>query len=142
MEETGTVEKILPNGEVLIAVARSSACGSCSMSGFCFSDDSKTLKFQAKADFPVIEGQSVKLSIDEGSFLKYSIITYLMPVVLLILGAIIGTMINSKQEADNPVFAIIGGIFGLLIGLFLVRNFSRRLENKNKTIIKILDDRK
>jgi len=142
MEETGTVEKILPNGEVIIAVARSSACGNCSMSGMCFSDESKTIKFQAKADFPVKEGQSVRLSIDSSNFLKYSIITYLMPVVLLIAGAVIGTMFNAKQTTENPIFAIIGGIIGLLIGLFLVRNFSKRLDNKNKTIIKILDDRK
>lgn len=141
MEETGTVEKILPNGQVLIAVERSTACGGCSMSGFCFSDESKTLKFQAKADFPVKEGQSVRLSIDENNFLKFSVITYLMPVALLIAGAVIGTALNANHTSENPIFAIIGGISGLVVGLFLVRSFSKRLDKKNKTIIKILDDR-
>ena len=139
MEETGTVEKILKNGEVLISVSRSSACGNCSMSGFCFSDDSKTIKFQAKADFPVKVGQSVRLSIDESNFMKYSLVTYLMPVILLIAGAVIGTVPGGKE---NPLPAIIGGITGLLAGLFLVRIFSKRLEKKNKTIITVSDDRK
>lgn len=140
MEETGTVEKILPNGEVMITVERSSACGNCSMSGFCFSDDTKSIKLQAKTDFPVKIGQSVRLSIDEGNFLRYSIITYFMPVVLLVAGAVIGDSIKGGASGD-PLFAIIGGTAGLLLGLLLVRRYSKRVEAKKKTIIKVTDVR-
>jgi sigma-E factor negative regulatory protein RseC len=141
MEETGTIEEILPNGEVLIAVERSSACGKCSMSGLCFSDDAKPIKLQAKADFPVKVGQMVRLTLDEGNLLKYSVITYLMPVMLLIAGAVIGSSIKGGGNSGDPLFSIIGGAIGLLIGLFLVKKYSKRLENKNKMIIKVSDVR-
>jgi len=139
MEETGTIEKLLPNGEVMIAVERSSACGNCSMSGLCFSDDTKIIKLQAKADFPVTVGQIVRLSLDEGNFLKYSVITYLMPVILLLAGAVIGGSIRGGGNSGDPLFSIIGGVIGLLTGLFLVKKYSKRLEDKNKMIIKVSD---
>ena len=139
MEETGTIEKLLPNGEVMIAVERSSACGNCSMSGLCFSDDTKIIKLQAKADFPVKEGQIVRLTLDEGNFLKYSVITYLMPVILLLAGAVIGGSIRGGGNSGDPLFSIIGGVIGLLTGLFLVKKYSKRLEDKNKMIIKVSD---
>jgi sigma-E factor negative regulatory protein RseC len=142
MDEQGTVEQILPNGEIMIAVERSSACGNCAMSGLCFTDDTKTIRLQARADFPVKVGQIVRLSLEEGNLLKYSVITYLMPVILLITGAVIGGSIRGGGNSGNPLFSIIGGVTGLLIGLFLVKRYSKRLEDKNKIIIKVSDVRK
>jgi len=139
MDETGTVEKILPNGEVEITVQRSSACRGCAMNKLCFSDGADVLRVKVKPDFTCKKGDQVRLQIDAGNLVKYSFITYLVPIFLLIVFAILGDYINEMREIESELPSVIGGIFGLIVGLLFVRGFSKRLEAGDKMVVKVLE---
>jgi sigma-E factor negative regulatory protein RseC len=138
MDEIGIVEKILPGGEAVVIVERSSACAGCEMSGICFSDGRKILRVKVKPDFPCHEGQRVRLDLDAANFVKYSFITYIIPVLLLMFGAGISESLFTAP-GGHQYFTIAGGFIGLALGMLFVRFYSRRLERKDKVVVKVIN---
>ena len=65
-------------------------------------------------------GDRVELSVPQGAVLRSSLLVYLLPLVLLISGALIGEW----SWAGDPG-AIVGGFVGLLAGFGLVRLHAR-----------------
>lgn len=139
MEQVGLV-KTVSNGRAEVEIKRISGCGGgCKSCGGC-DTPTHTLILKndlgAKAgDFVVVQGESKKL-------LKYTMIVYMIPFFMLVIGIFSSVHILKNMEISNyePLSFLIGIVF-LALGYFIVRIYDNSIgkkEDDTVTMIKIM----
>jgi sigma-E factor negative regulatory protein RseC len=116
MLRTGRV--VQAEGETLkVCFSRMDACESC---GMCDAGRQETVvKLQGKARI----GDIVEVEMPDARVLKTSIITYVIPLAMLIAGLWIGSVLWREQE----FCVVLSGIAGLLLGYFCLKKIDRHL---------------
>lgn len=128
MENSGVVKE-LDGTDVIIEVAPVSAgCGRCHEEGGCGSNllnqslrSKKASLYRLPNQIAAKVGDRVVLSVPEGAVLRASLWAYLIPAILLILGAALGTALFA-----HDAMALLGGGFGLMLGLLVLRYVQKR----------------
>ncbi|MFT6310978.1 MAG: sigma-E factor negative regulatory protein RseC [Porticoccus sp.] len=125
MREVGTVVAI-EERSLWVETSRQTACGSCSAQKGCgtsllaklFPNRQHFVRVLAEPGqiLPLEIGQEVTLEVSDSLIVKASLIMYVVPIALLLIGAAIG---DTKGASDG--YAILGGLIGLFGGLALVR---------------------
>jgi len=125
--EEGIVEKS-NSDRVLVRVARTEACAHCQTRGACQMFSRKEMRVEVLNDLGAKEGDRVKISVPTGSFLKLSMIVYLLPVAALIGGAYAGTL----WGADGALPVLFGA---LAMGLTfpILRRYNRSALSPSST---------
>lgn len=59
-------------------------------------------------------GEQVMLGLEEGAFLKSALLAYLFPLLMLVLGAVLGLWL-AGPVASRDLYAALGGLSGLII---------------------------
>lgn len=123
--EQATVVDVFDDG-VLVESINRSACGQCAAKSVCgqntlarWAESSNNLII-AKPDASLRSGDVIEISMDGAIIAKASLVVYLMPLLMLILGSSVAHALLA-----NDVSAFIGALIGLLLGTYLVRVFSR-----------------
>lgn len=101
IEETAVVSAVNASG-VRVAAARNSACAQCSSKSNCsqgvLSEWGKGKTVEIEVDNPdaliVAIGQSVIIGLEEGGLVRASLLLYLLPLALLIVGALLGSALG------------------------------------------------
>lgn len=135
LTETGQVISVDAEG-VWVRVVRQSACSACQTGAACGQKSLSAFFSQRAMDFYVAnvlgarEGDCVELGIPENNLVTLAFLTYLMPLLLLILGAVVGdwgwelmssfSMI-SVVPISRDVAAMLGGAVGIICGFLLLR---------------------
>jgi sigma-E factor negative regulatory protein RseC len=105
-----------------IEVVRKSACGLCGQTSGCGNAfwgklfAHKASSFNAQNHINAQVGQSVIVGIDEAAVMKSALVLYLVPLAVMLLGAIIAT-----QVVDSDLSAMLGASVGLVLGYFWVK---------------------
>lgn len=98
---------------------RAAACGSCSSASGCQSGllglGGGTRRYQVENRIGAVLGERVSLVVADGTVLRASWFSYLLPAILAICGAFVG------QAVGNDPGAIAGTISGLVVGFFYLR---------------------
>ncbi len=130
ISEQGTVEKIHKNA-ASIKVIKSSACNHCTEKDSCNVSE-RNMIIEVANILNAKEGDQVEVSVPEGTFIKLSLMVYILPVAALMTGAFLGNFISSKCNTDPSITAAITG------AIFLVASFLgiKRFEKKNQTGVK------
>lgn len=125
MREIGTIVAI-EERSLWVETSRQTACGSCSAQKGCgtsllaklFPNRQHFVRVLAQAEqiSPLQVGQEVTIEVSDSLIVKASLIMYLVPIALLLLGAAIG---DTSGGSDG--YAIVGAAIGLSTGLALVR---------------------
>lgn len=117
--ETAVVQEVTHDDKVIVLVNRSEACGSCAAKGGCTALGGQTKDFTLTLqNFDnAAAGDIVKISISESAVIKASIALYLVPAIVLILGAVLGSKL-APQSANAEAWSLIGAFTGLTIGFF------------------------
>ena len=107
---------------------RAVGCGNCDSPGGCrsgfFSGNGVLRQYRVPNAINAAVGEDVQLITADGSLLKISLLAYGVPTLLVLLGAALG------QSLHGDLWAINGAIFGLLLGVVILRDGQRRaLEN-------------
>lgn len=124
IEETGTVVAV-EDDAVWVETVRVTACQSCSANKGCGHAvlDRKHAGSRARVrainDLPLKVDQTVILGLPDGALLKGSVMVYLVPLILLFVGALLGERFGSDGAA-------IGGVAGLFFGFLLNRWYSQQ----------------
>jgi len=129
MEETAQVIKTEP-GFAWVRAQRQATCGHCSVRQGCgtgvignlFSRRLSNIRALNRAGAE--EGDYVIVGLQESSLLKSALISYLLPLVLMLVGAVVA---ESFQLTHSELGAIFGAVVGLLLAWFLVRRFARHI---------------
>lgn len=70
-------------------------------------------------------GEAVVIGIEEGALLAGSLIAYLVPLLSVCIGALIGSRVAGAQSTSD-IYAVVGAVFGLVAGFTWVRMYTSR----------------
>jgi sigma-E factor negative regulatory protein RseC len=125
MRELGTVVAI-EERSLWVETSRQTACGSCSAQKGCgtsllaklFPNRQHFVRVLAQVDqiSSLQVGQEVTIEVSDSLIVKASLIMYLVPIALLLIGAAVG-----DTEGGSDGYAILGAVIGMTAGLTLVR---------------------
>jgi sigma-E factor negative regulatory protein RseC len=96
-------------------------CGRCHETGGCQSGilgqlfSSKPRQFRIANRIGVLPGDRVVVRVAGGETLRAALLTYVLPVLFLLLGAIAGTVLG--EAGNNDASAALGALAGLAIGV-------------------------
>ncbi len=103
-----------------ITTMRSSACKGCSSQGSCgTSHSSKEMTVTVKNTLGVQTGDRVVIGLDTKPMVILSFLLYVFPIILLIIGALIGDSLAPLLEMDRSLCAMILG-FSFFGAAFLI----------------------
>lgn len=121
IEATGIVRE-LEGSQALVEVQRRTACGGCASQDGCGTSviaawfGRRPSRLWVRAPTPVRVGETVVVSLPEAMLLQASLLMYLLPVLGLVGGAALGSLLaGAATGGDLP--GIAGGVLGLLAGL-------------------------
>lgn len=139
--EIATVVSV-ENGVIRVTPERKSSCGSCSVQSGCGISvlsnvlGKKETAFEVMSQITVKKGDKVIISLKDNMLLLVSVVVYLLPLVLMIVGGLAGMLLNDLvlnemllSEFNMPQWltaetaSIIGIVCGLLAGLIFSRLF-------------------
>jgi len=133
--ETGRVVKV-KDGKAMIEIARSSACEKCHTD--CgIKSGQRTMLVEVNDPIGVHEDQYVQLSMQSASALRASFIVYMIPLLALVVGALLGEYLGTTFGIRNGLEILFS--FGFLgLSLIVVRLYNNRFKQdlKNQPVIR------
>jgi len=142
MIQTRAVIIRLEGDDALVESTQGGGCGSCDSENGCGSGKlsqlfcSEPRRFRVRNEANAQVGTLVQVNLPEGVLLQSALLMYILPLVLLMAGALAGA--QWAQDATNAdVSAAIGGLAGLICGFVLVKVLSlrRRLSSVARPVI-------
>jgi len=135
-EQIGIVVEI--DGEM--AKVRATRHGDCKNCGACPGDNAMIVDAQNPVSAKV--GQNVAFEIQEVNMLQAAFIVYILPLVAIFIGALLGGYIAPKVGSQSIVlFQVIGGIIAFILSVLYIKFFDKSARNNIKmqpVITKIL----
>jgi sigma-E factor negative regulatory protein RseC len=123
-----------------VKCTRSAACESCKAKDFCDtvggSDDDVEIEAINAAKAKVDD--RVTISFKTSSLLKVSFLVYMVPVLFLILGVVIGDKIAAIFNYDQSIFSVLAGLLFLLAAFFFVKTKGSKMSKKDEYKPKII----
>lgn len=117
------------NGNLVVKVGRQEACGSCAIKDSCGQKEDTFINVQSSED--ISKGDRVLVQSDSSDITKYSIYVYILPVVMMVVGAIIPNVFMKNASMDiNTLTLLFVGAF-LLVSLMIVKALDGRIKDQN-----------
>jgi len=140
IEEEGIVTEIRED-YAYVEVQRSAACEGCDAR--CSISDSGGQRMQVRAlnEAGAYPDDRVKLAISERSFLRGSFLIYILPVLFLVIGAVLGERYGQAVLglADAQAAAALVAVAFLALGLVVVAIGSMRLSRREEYIPRVVE---
>ena len=142
IEETAHV--VETQGEYAwVETERRSSCGSCSAKGCGTGALSKILgrrsqRLKVLNPIDAKAGDTVVLGIHEQALLKGSLAVYIVPLLAMLGGALLGEGLAPQWGSDSEAMSLLFGLFGLAAGFFWLHRYNRRLSRDERFMAVIL----
>lgn len=127
MLELATVNKIISDNLVEVAINRSKACGKCCA---CKPVGNEIFSMRAINDVGAKIGDPVEVEYASTEILKATFVVFLLPIVLLVLGYLIG----NRNGEKTGVFV---GLLFLVLGLIVARYYDLVFNKRSGRLAKI-----
>lgn len=142
MMQTRAVIIRLEGADALVESTQGGGCGSCDSENGCGSGKlsqlfcSEPRRFRVRNEANAQVGTLVQVNLPEGVLLQSALLMYILPLVLLMAGALAGAQ-WAPDATSADVSAAIGGLTGLVCGFVLVKVLSlrRRLSSVAQPVI-------
>jgi sigma-E factor negative regulatory protein RseC len=128
IEEEGLVVGVA--GEVAeVETRRGSSCGGCAADGACSTSlldrllGRRPVRLHAINRAGAAVGDQVVVGVDERALMGAAIAAYLVPILALLAGALLGRLLGGDAEAPS----LLGASVGLLLAFVWLRRYSARL---------------
>ena len=131
IKEQGKVEEINEN-TALVRIQKRSACAHCGSKDSC-SISKRDALIEVPNDLDAGLGDQVEITVPEGTLLRLSALVYLLPVVALLIGAILGTELSGKFGWDSGISSIAGGgiLIAAVFGGLIIYDRTRKARDKH-----------
>lgn len=116
-----------------VKTVRSSACEGCTAKGSCHSMGSGDNEMEVKAlnTAGARAGDRIVLSFETASLLKATFLIYVFPIILLIVGAVLGQMLASLIEFSSSALSVLLGFAFFFAALFIMKARANKMVTKN-----------
>jgi sigma-E factor negative regulatory protein RseC len=115
-----------------VRTVRGESCAACTSRGACHSLGGGREEAEVAVLNPVgaQPGDAVVLKLETPALLKATFVVYLFPVLMLLLGALLGEWIATAAAIDSPLPAAAAGFGALALGLLVMKAVAARLAAK------------
>lgn len=128
IQEIGSVVELKSKRIAVVMCEKSSACAHCASMEMCNAGkDNNSMLVEVHNALGAAIGDRVKLAVSTKHFLQSSFLLYIVPLIFLLVGALVGQFIGGKMESGtdpNLLSAMLG--MGSLAGSFLIIRMSTR----------------
>lgn len=137
IEATGQIES-LDGDHAWVATQRQSSCGSCSVSKGCGTSTVAKLfgdrlhRVYARNEVNAREGDSVVVGISEATLVKGSLMLYLLPLLALMAGGLLGELMAGQMGLNGELGALFMAVLGFIISLLWLKRYSGRLSKDER----------
>ena len=125
-----------------VKTIKSGACKGCSARGSCHSaGSSNEMEVKAINEAGAKVGDRIVLSLESSSLLKVTFLLYVFPILLLIIGAVIGQEIAPYLDLYPSGFSAIMGFSFFVAAVLIIKSKANKLAEKNEyrpKVIKII----
>ena len=110
--------------KVSVEIMRTKPCGLCGQTQGCGNSiwgkifSHKRNKLSIKNNVGAKVGDRVMLTIEESYLLRSSLLLYGLPLLFLFMGMV---FMDTMVQKNNDLLVLVGGIFGMLVGIILVK---------------------
>ena len=127
--EQGLIAGIDEKGWAEVVTQRRDACGECGTGHCCtaFAGSSKML-IKAVNRVGASEGDLVSIDLASGGVIRISAILYIIPVLGLIFGAVLGSALDPGWPEATPLFTLVGLAVGFLVTVLISKHLSKKGE--------------
>lgn len=131
IEQEARVE-YLDGDDAIVVVARQSACGSCTAKSGCGTAlvgnlfPSRQLSMRLPNSQQAEKGDRIVIGLPETAMQLAALLLYGLPLLTLLAGAMAGQSLAESSGWSAEPAAIVGGLFGLVAGLSVVRRLGAR----------------
>ena len=116
-----------------VKTTRSGACESCSSKGSCGTANSqKEMTITVKNTLNVGKGDHVVIGLKTRPILFLTFLLYVFPIILLILGALIGNSIAPSLQMDPSFISMISGFLFFGLSFYIIRKKNNSLSKKDE----------
>jgi len=126
-EEEGIIIEIFENNIAKVKVGRHNECKNC---GACPGDSSVVI--EAKNAIGAKKGQRISFQIKETNMLMAAFVVYIVPLVAVVVGVIVGQIIAKKFGYDLRGFQIGGGIITFILSMINIKKFDKFVHDNDK----------
>lgn len=134
IEQTAVVIRV--DGQfVLVEAQRQTSCGQCNAKKGCGtgilenSIGRRAMQLKAINQCNAQLGDEVVVAVPEKGFIKSAFFTYLLPLLLMLLGAVTAQQVSIIRDwAYQDIVALTGALFGFIAALIVLRRYSQKLE--------------
>jgi sigma-E factor negative regulatory protein RseC len=135
IEESAQVVRIDENG-VWVETRRRSTCSGCAAEKGCGTAvlskvlGNRRTQIRVLADMPLAVGDQVLIGIGEQALVRGSLAVYAVPLLLLLLGAVLGRLgAGSGLWTNGEAASLLLGLGGLAAGLLWLKRFTRHIQD-------------
>jgi sigma-E factor negative regulatory protein RseC len=126
-----------------VETERRSSCGSCSAKGCGTGALSKILgrrsqRLKVLNPIDAKQGDDVVLGIREQDLLKGSLAVYIVPLLAMLAGALLGEGLAPQWGSDSEALSLLGGVLGLASGFLWLHYYNRGLSRDERLMAVIL----
>ena len=131
MIETRAIVIRLEGKEAVVESTQGGGCGHCDSENGCGSGKLSQLfcstprLFRVRNDANAQVGSMVQVTLAEGVLLRSALLMYILPLALLLFGALAGAQ-WPNDAANSDAYSAMGGLLGLSLGFVLVKAISLR----------------
>ena len=125
--EQGLIAGIDEKGWAEVVTQRRDACGGCGAEHCCtaFVGSSKML-IKAVNRVGAVEGDLVSIDLASGGVIQTAAILYVIPVLGLIFGAVLGSALAPGWPEATPLFTLVGLAMGFLVTALISKHYSEK----------------
>lgn len=123
-------------GNLKVEIDRTGACGACSASESCAEKKSTVVEIFSADD--IKKGDTVILEGDSSQISKISLLVYIFPVVMMVLGAVLPNILFKNSSIDLNLITLVSVVFFLLISLIFVKRLDSKYKKENLMKVKKL----
>lgn len=117
------------NGHLTVSVARNEACGSCAAKGSCGQKEDTIIELFSSDDIKV--GDKVVLETRSSDITKYSMYVYVLPVVMIVIGAILPNLFLKNTGYDINLLTLLSIIIFFSISFIIIKGIDKNLANNS-----------
>lgn len=117
------------NGNLTVSIARNEACGSCAAKGSCGQKSETIIEIFSADD--IKKGDRILLESKSSDITKYSMYVYILPVVLIILGALLPNLLLKDKGLDLNLLTLFSIVIFMALSFFIVKGIDRKIKDNN-----------
>lgn len=116
-------------GGATVQLLESDGCGACPSRDKCKQSGHMEMRISVPADAGLTVNDHVLVSYNDASVARTAMIAYLLPVIFLIAGGIIGSKLDILYGHQSPVLAALLAVIGFIIPLGFFYLFKKRINS-------------